>query len=505
MTSTDQDDQAKRQIDELLAQRRAKLNQWRTQGNAYPNDFIPDATSFELHAEYDEKPDAWLEQQAIEVRIAGRLMTKRVMGKASFATLQDAAGRMQIHLRRDELPELIYQEFKHFDAGDLIGAIGTLFKTKTGELTVRVRVVRLLAKALRPLPEKYHGLTDSQIRSRRRYLDLISNAASRKIFRTRSEMINQIRCFLNQRGFVEVETPMMHPIPGGAAARPFITHHNTLDMDLYLRIAPELYLKRLIVGGMERVFELNRSFRNEGMSTRHNPEFTMLEFYQAYATYEDLMALTEEMFRLLCQSIHDGSVITYQGQQLDFSAPFERLSIEQALLQYHPTLDAQNLRQPDYLEKWASERNIALPSPLTAGQGLMELFEKTIEHQLRGPVFITGFPTEVSPLARRHPDDPFLSERFELFIAGREIANGFSELNDPEDQAQRFREQLARREAGDEEAMAFDSDYIEALEYGMPPTAGEGIGIDRLAMLLTDSASIRDVILFPLLRPDERY
>ncbi|MEW6354209.1 MAG: lysine--tRNA ligase [Pseudomonadota bacterium] len=486
----------------IVELRREKLAELRARGNAFPNDFRRDALAADLHRAYGALDNAALEAQPRRVRVAGRMMAKRVMGKASFTHVQDMSGQIQLFVQRDALPADVYEEFKKWDIGDIIGAAGTLFKTKTGELSVRVDNIRLLTKSLRPLPEKFHGLTDHELRYRQRYLDLIMNDDARQIFYTRSRIIAFIRQFLIERNFLEVETPMMHSIPGGATARPFKTHHNALGMDMYLRIAPELYLKRLVVGGFERVFEINRSFRNEGLSTRHNPEFTMLEFYQAYADYRDVMDLTEEMLRAASQHVLGATRIRYQGEEYDFGKPFARMTLQEAILKFNPHLSAADL------ETLAAARAAAarLRVPLKDGYGLgkiwLELFEKTAEHRLKDPTFITAFPTEVSPLARCNDENPWFTDRFELFVGGREIANGFSELNDPEDQAERFRKQAQEKDAGDDEAMHYDADYIRALEHGMPPTAGEGIGIDRLVMLFTDSPSIRDVLLFPHMRPE---
>ncbi len=488
----------------LIAQRREKLAQIRERGNAFPNDFRRNVVAGELHAEYGEKSAEELEELAVRVQVAGRLMSRRVMGKASFAHLQDMSGRIQLFIQRDSLPEGYYNNIfkKELDVGDIIGAEGQLFKTKTGELSVRCDKLALLTKSLRPLPEKFHGLTDQEQRYRQRYLDLIMSESSRDTFRTRTRMIQYIRDYLNQRNFMEVETPMMQAIPGGATARPFVTHHNALDMELFLRIAPELYLKRLVVGGFERVYEINRNFRNEGLSTRHNPEFTMLEFYQAYADYNDLMDLTEDMLRGLARNILGDTVIQYQGESYDFGRPFSRMSVRESILHFNPDI------RPEQLDDLEQARALAdsLDIPLKPGYGLgkvqIEIFEKTVEHRLMNPTFITAYPTEVSPLARRNDEDPFVTDRFEFFVGGREIANGFSELNDAEDQAERFRMQVEEKEAGDDEAMHFDADYVRALEHGLPPTAGEGIGIDRLVMLFTDSPSIRDVLLFPHMRAE---
>ena len=485
-----------------IEQRRLKLAELRRQGNAFPNDFRRDALAGDLHARHGAIDTAALDAAAQRVRVAGRIMTRRIMGKASFTHIQDMSGRIQLYVTRDAIGEASYEEFKKWDIGDIVGADGVLFKTKTGELSIKVEGVRLLTKALRPLPEKFHGLVDQEARYRQRYLDLITNDATRATFRLRSAIINFMRQFLNQRDFLEVETPMMQAIPGGAAARPFVTHHNALDMKLYLRVAPELYLKRLVVGGFERVYEINRNFRNEGLSTRHNPEFTMLEFYQAYADYHDLMNLTEEMLRQLARQVLGDTRVTYQGETYDFGQPFERLSLKDAILKYNPGVSAADIGTMTGARALAAQLKLDVKPGYGLGKVQYEIFEKTVEDKLRNPTFITAFPTEVSPLARRNDDDPEVTDRFELFVGGREIANGFSELNDAEDQAERFRRQVAEKEAGDEEAMHFDADYVRALEHGLPPTAGEGIGIDRLVMLLTDSPSIRDVLLFPHMRPE---
>ena len=486
---------------EQIALRRAKLKRLREQGNAFPVDFRRNVMAGELHAEYGDKDNAELEANPRRVKVAGRMMRRRIMGKASFAHLQDMSGQIQLYIQRDVVSPEVYQAFKDWDLGDIIGAEGVLFKTRTGELSVKVEQIRLLTKALRPLPDKYHGLVDQELRYRQRYLDLIMNEVSRQTFRIRTAIIDYIRRFLIDRGFLEVETPMMQLLPGGAAARPFKTYHNALDIPLYLRIAPELYLKRLVVGGFEKVFEINRNFRNEGLSTRHNPEFTMLEFYEAYADYNDLMDLTEEMLRGLARHVKGGTVIHYQGRDYDFAKPFRRLTLKEAILAHNPDIQAAQLEDLESLRGLARRLEIPLKDSYGPGKIQLEIFEKTVEEQLADPTFITAYPTEVSPLARRNDQDPSITDRFELFIGGREIANGFTELNDAEDQAERLRRQLAEREAGDEEAMHFDADYIRALEHGMPPTAGEGIGIDRLVMLFTDAPSIRDVLLFPHMRP----
>jgi lysyl-tRNA synthetase class 2 len=493
-TEAEQDEHA------LIAQRRAKLAALREQGIAFPIDFRRNVMAGELHAEYGDKDNAYLEANPRRVSVAGRMMAKRVMGKASFAQLLDMSGRIQLFVQRDALPRGVYESFKTWDIGDILGGEGVLFRTKTGELSVKVDKLRLLTKSLRPLPEKFHGLADQETRYRQRYLDLIMNDVSRDIFRMRTAIIHFIRDFLNTRGFLEVETPMMQVIPGGATARPFTTYHNALDMDLFLRIAPELYLKRLVVGGFERVYEINRNFRNDGLSTRHNPEFTMLEFYEAYADYCDLMDLTENLLRGMAQRILGTTTVSYQGESYDFGQPFRRMTVKESILHFNPGLTAPDIDDLERARRTAEKLAIPLKDGYGLGKIQIEIFEKTVEHRLKDPTFITAYPTEVSPLARRNDADPFVTDRFEFFVGGREIANGFSELNDAEDQAERFRKQLEEKEAGDEEAMHFDEDYIVALEHGLPPTAGEGIGIDRLVMLFTDSPSIRDVLLFPHMR-----
>ncbi|HYN79590.1 MAG TPA: lysine--tRNA ligase [Lamprocystis sp. (in: g-proteobacteria)] len=493
-----------RDDNKLIAQRREKLTHLRAQGPAFPNDFRRDALAADLLARYGDWTAEALAEAAVRVTTAGRLMSRRVMGKASFSHLQDMSGRIQLFVQRDTLGEDAYAAYKRdLDIGDIVGSTGTLFLTKTGELSVRCDALRLLTKALRPLPEKWHGLADQETRYRQRYVDLIVNEGTRNAFRTRIAIIAYIRDYLNSRAFLEVETPMMHVIPGGAVARPFVTHHNALDMKLFLRIAPELYLKRLLVGGFERVYEINRNFRNEGLSTRHNPEFTMLEFYQAYADYRDLMDLTEDLLRGMAQSVLGTTVFDYQGTRFDFGQPFERLTVREAVLRFNPTLTAADIDDLDVARRSAVAMGIHAKPDWGLGRVHIEIFEQTGEHQLINPTFITEYPTEVSPLARSNDQNPLVTDRFEFFIGGREIANGFSELNDPEDQAERFRHQVAQKDAGDEEAMYYDADYIRALEFGLPPTAGEGIGIDRLVMLFTDSPSIRDVLLFPHMRPED--
>lgn len=486
---------------EQIALRKHKLAELKQKGKAFPNSFKRENLAEDLHTKYQALTPEQLQETNIAIKLAGRMMTRRIMGKASFAHLQDMSGRIQIYVRQGDLPEEQYAAFKEFDLGDILGVEGVLFKTKTGELSIKVHRLELLTKALRPLPDKFHGLTDVEARYRQRYLDILSNEASRKIFVVRSKTIECIRQFLCARGYLEVETPMMQIIPGGAAARPFVTYHNALDLELYLRIAPELYLKRLVVGGFEKVFEINRNFRNEGISTRHNPEFTMLEFYQAYADYHELMDLTEELLKTIAEEVLGSTLITYQGQQFDFAKPFRRMTLVESLLHYNPGMTIEDMSSIEKARAYAKRVDIALPEEYGLGKIHFELFEKTVEKNLIEPTFITAFPIEVSPLARKNDHDPFIADRFEFFVGGRELANGFSELNDSEDQALRFQEQASARALGDVEAMYYDEDYITALEYGLPPTAGEGIGIDRLIMLLTDSPSIRDVILFPLLRP----
>jgi lysyl-tRNA synthetase class 2 len=496
MSELEQDEQ------EQIKQRREKLNTIREEGIAFPTDFRRNVVAGEVLAEYGEKTEEELLAEPIRVKIAGRMMTRRIMGKASFCHLQDMSGQIQVYVARDNLPEGVYNDqFKKWDIGDIIGAEGVLFKTKVGELSVKVDNIRLLTKALRPLPEKFHGIADQEIKYRQRYLDLIMSDEARKTFVMRSNIVNYSREFLTRRNFLEVETPMMQVIPGGATARPFTTFHNALDMELYLRIAPELYLKRLVVGGFERVFEINRNFRNEGLSTRHNPEFTMLEFYQAYAEYGDLMDLTEAMLRGIAEDIVGQTCIEYQGEHYDFGQPFARMTVLESILHFNPELSAADLQSREAAAKVAESLKIPFKDSYGLGKIQIEIFEKTVEHRLMNPTFITAYPVEVSPLARRNDQDPHVTDRFEFFVGGREIANGFTELNDAEDQAERFRKQVQEKEAGDNEAMHYDADYITALEHGMPPTAGEGIGIDRLVMLFTNAPSIRDVLLFPHMRP----
>ena len=502
--SQDQQPTAPAAIDEnhLIAERREKLAQWRATGKAFPNDFSRENMAGCLDELYATKTREELEATPIEVKVAGRIMLKRVMGKASFATIQDVSGRIQIFVSNDGVGEEIHKGFKHWDIGDIVGVTGTLFKTKTDELTVHCNEIRLLTKSLRPLPEKFHGLTDVEQKYRQRYLDLIMSEQTRFTFVARSRMVQSIRNYMIHHGFLEVETPMMHPIPGGAAAKPFKTHHNALDMELFLRIAPELYLKRLVVGGFEKVFEVNRNFRNEGLSPRHNPEFTMMEFYEAYTEYRKLMDFTEGLLRHSAREALGTEVFQYQGRELDLSKPFARLTIVGAINQYHPGYSFEQLNDIDWLKQKLKEYKFDVKPHMGLGTLQLALFEETTEAELWEPTFIVDYPAEVSPLARRNDANPEITERFELFIVGREIANGFSELNDAEDQAARFHEQARAKEAGDEEAMFYDADFIRALEYGLPPTGGCGIGIDRLVMLLTDSPSIRDVILFPQMRAE---
>jgi len=486
----------------LIAERRGKLNLLREGGNAYPNDFRRNALAGQLHQTFESHEDETLREEHVKVSVSGRMMRKNVMGKASFVGVQDRSGVIQLRLERDRLPEGVYQAFKKWDVGDIVGATGELFRTQKGELTVLADEVSLLTKALRPLPEKWHGLSDQETRYRQRYVDLIINESSRDVFKKRSEIVTYMRSFLEAADFLEVETPMLQTTPGGANARPFKTHHNALDMQLYLRIAPELNLKRLIVGGFDRVYEINRNFRNEGVSTQHNPEFTMMEAYRAYADYTDWMDMTEAMLHGMSEAILGSTLIKYQGEEFDFGKPFKRMTVAEAIKTYNPDFDMSKIRDRDYLVEYCKKIDVHVQDNYGAGKLQIEIFDATGEENLREPTFITQYPTEVSPLSRKNDDDPFVADRFEFFVAGREIANGFSELNDPEDQAERFRAQVENAAAGDEEAMSYDHDYIRALEYGMPPTTGIGIGIDRLVMLFTDSASIRDVLLFPHMRPE---
>ncbi len=489
---------------QIIAERRAKLARLREAGPAFPNDARPADRAGPLLAAHEALSREALEQAAVRVSIAGRLMLKRVQGKASFGTVQDATGRLQLWMNDEGVGPAAHEAFKHWDLGDIVAAEGVLFKTMKGELSVRCSAVRLLAKSLRPLPDKFHGLHDQETRYRQRYVDLIVNPETRRTFVARSRALAAIRSFMTGHGFLEVETPMLHPIPGGAAARPFITHHNALSQDMYLRIAPELYLKRLIVGGFERVFEVNRNFRNEGLSPRHNPEFTMMEFYAAYTDYRWLMDFTEQVIRDCAQAAAGTTALSYQGRELDLGQPFQRLTIAQAIVQYAPRYQDAPLHDPAWLRAELRRLGMNLDDArhrhAGAGALALALFEEVAESQLWQPTFIIDYPVEVSPLARESDTRPGITERFELFITGREIANGFSELNDAEDQAARFQAQVQAKEAGDEEAMFYDADFVRALEYGMPPTGGCGIGIDRLVMLLTDSPNIRDVILFPALK-----
>ena len=499
---TEQEHQTAVDENHVIAERREKLKAIREKGVAFPNDFKPADTAAALHAAYDDLDAEALEARDVKVKIAGRMMLKRVMGKASFATVQDMSGRIQLFIARDNIGEDVYDAFKKWDLGDILAAEGSLFKTRTGELSVKVEVLRLLTKSLRPLPEKFHGLSDQEMKYRQRYVDLIVSEETRQTFIARSKIVAAIRGFMLDNAFLEVETPMLHPIPGGAAAKPFITHHNALDMQMYMRIAPELYLKRLVVGGFERVFEINRNFRNEGLSVRHNPEFTMMEFYAAYTDYKWLMDYTEQCIRTAAIAAHGTAVVEYQGREIDFSKPFQRLTIVGAIQKYAPQYNETQLNDAAFLRSELKKFGVEAFAHAGIGALQLALFEETAEAQLWEPTYIIDYPVEVSPLARASDSDPQITERFELFITGREIANGFSELNDAEDQAARFHAQVAAKEAGDDEAMYYDADFIRALEYGMPPTGGCGIGIDRLVMLLTDSPSIRDVILFPHMRPE---
>jgi lysyl-tRNA synthetase class 2 len=485
----------------LISERRMKLAKLRERGIAYPNGFRRNALAADLLNAYAAKSAAFFEGEQVRVSVAGRMRAKRVMGKASFAKLEDGSGAIQLFLQQQALGET-YDEFKTWDVGDIVGAEGVLFRTKTDELSVRADRITLIAKSLRPLPDKWHGIADTEMRYRRRYVDLIVNEESRRVFAMRSAIVRYLRAFLDARGYLEVETPMLHPIPGGAAARPFKTHHNALDVDMYLRIAPELYLKRLTVGGFERVYEINRNFRNEGVSTQHNPEFTMLELYQAYADYRDLMEMIETLFQGLADALAGTRKITYQGTEIDLSKSFARMTIEEILLANNRDLDPMSLRDVTYLHRVCDAMKIPYKRTDGAGKLQIELFEKTGEHTLIQPTFAYAYPAEVSPLSRRNDADPFITDRWEFFIGGRELANGFSELNDPEDQAQRFRDQVERKASGDEEAMYYDADYVRALEYGMPPAAGLGLGVDRTVMLFADAPSIRDVLLFPHMRPE---
>jgi len=490
------------ELSELLLQRRRKLDAlWEAGINPYPNDYRPAHTSADIFSEYGGKET--IEDDPRVFTVAGRIIARRSFGKAAFIQLQDRKGRVQLYVKKDAVGDDAYSDFESFDIGDIVGATGIPFRTKTGELSLHVTAIRLLTKSLLPLPEKFHGLTDVETRYRQRYVDLIVNPEARDVFLKRSRIINLIRAFMNSRDFLEVETPMMQPIPGGATARPFVTHHNALDMQLFMRIAPELYLKRLVVGGFERVFEINRNFRNEGISIRHNPEFTMMEFYQAYATFEDLMDFTEELLCHVARELFGSLEFFYQGEPVSFQRPWRRLTVKEAILEYGD-IDARSLADRDLTYAYAQKLGLDLTPDIGYGKLITEIFEEVAETKLIQPTFITAYPTEVSPLSRKNDHDPDIVDRFELFCVGREMANAFSELNDPRDQKQRFLAQVAEKAKGDEEAHYMDEDYIRALEYGMPPTAGEGIGIDRLVMLLTDSPSIRDVILFPQLRKETK-
>ena len=503
---TDQTTPAQTPADEnfLIAERRAKLTALRGEGIAFPNDFKRADYAGDLQAAYADR-DAWtaeaLEAKAHKVAVAGRILLKRVMGKASFVQVQDESGRVQLFLQANALGET-YDAFKGWDVGDIVAAEGVVTRTKTGELSVKAESLRLLTKALRPLPDKFHGLADVEQRYRQRYVDLVVNPEARDVFVKRSKIIREMRAWLDARRFLEVETPMMHYIPGGATAKPFVTHHNALDLQLYLRVAPELYLKRLVVGGMERVYEINRNFRNEGVSTRHNPEFTMLELYEAYATYTEIMDLTEGVIRDVARTVLGTTEVEWDGNTVDLAPTFRRWSMTDAVLEHNPDISRADLRDLEKMRAHCARLKIPVKASYGWGKLLLEVFEKTVEHTLIQPTFITDHPVEVSPLARANDHDPELTDRFELFIGGKELANGFSELNDPEDQTARFQAQVEAKAGGDDEAMHFDADYIRALEVGMPPTGGLGIGIDRLVMLLTGSSSIRDVLLFPYMRPE---
>jgi len=488
---------------EQIRQRREKLREWREKGGAYPNDFRRSALADDLHDQYGDQDKETLEEVNAEVSVAGRLMSRRVHGKSSFAQVQDMSGRIQLFVQRDSLPEGFYNaEFKKFDIGDIIGAKGQVFKTKTGELSIRVDHIILLSKSVRPFPEKYHGLSDQETRYRQRYVDLVVTEQTRDTFRIRSQAIEYMRRFFIDQGYLEIESPMMLSIPGGAAARPFITYHHAFGADLYLRIAQELFLKRVMVGGFEKVFELNRVFRNEGVSTRHNPEFTMLEYNEAYVDYNDYMDLTEELLRGLVTHIHGSAKLTYQEVEIDFEQSFERLPMFDAVVKYNDDISAEALSELSSAVEIAKAHKIETDGK-SLGELWLDLFEETVEEKLIQPTYIIGYPFEVSPLSRRNSENPSITDRFELFVAGRELVNGFSEVNDPEYQAEQFQRQVDNKDAGDDEAMHYDADYIRALEYGLPPNAGGGIGVDRLIMLLTDSASIRDVLLFPYMRPEQ--
>ena len=484
----------------LIKERRSKLSSLRESGFNFPKPIPIDSYCIDLNNKHEESSKEDLESLNKEVTIAGRMMAKRIMGKSSFSKIKDGTSSIQIFINSKNVSEELYEQFKTYDVGDILWVKGTLFKTKTDELTINANEIVLLTKSLRPLPEKYHGLTDTETRYRKRYLDLIMSDESRDVFENRSKIITTIRRYLNEQEILEVETPMMQPIPGGAIARPFVTHHNTLDKDFYLRIAPELYLKRLVVGGMHRVYEINRSFRNEGVSTQHNPEFTMLELYLAFASYEEIMTLVEEMVIEISKDLYGSTTITYQDKEYDLSGPYKRITLEESVMEFNPDMNREKLRDQQYLLGVCKKLKIKNSKDMPAGKLLLEIFEKTVEEHLIEPTFITAYPKDVSPLSRANDDDPWLVDRFEFFIAGRELANGFHELNDPDDQSQRFKDQVKERDSGDDEAMVYDEDYIEALEYGMPPTSGLGVGIDRLTMIFTDKPSIRDVLLFPHMR-----
>ena len=488
---------------ELLALRRAKLDDLRSKGNAFPNNFKRNALAADLHSSYDSFKASELDKEKVAVSVAGRIMLQRIMGKASFITLQDLSGQIQVYIKSDNVDEETYKEFKKWDLGDVVGIKGKLFKTKTNELTVEAESIFLLTKSLRPLPEKHVGLVDTEQRYRKRYLDLLTNEESLMVFKTRSKLISEIRNIFHEEGYLEVETPMMQPVPGGAAARPFVTHHNALNMDLYLRVAPELYLKRLVIGGLERVFEINRNFRNEGLSTKHNPEFTMLEYYTAYADYKDQMDFMQTLLNTLAKRVLGKSVIETEGNKYDLSKPFERMTLIESIVKYLG-VDKGKLEDRKELEKIAKKLNVEKIKDVSNGKLLVEIFEKGVEDKLDQPTFIEGYPKDVSPLSRTQDEDSNYVERFELFIGGTEIANGFSELNDPDEQSERFKQQVEQRASGDQEAMEFDEDYVEALEYGLPPCAGVGVGIDRLVMLFTGRSSIKDVLLFPQLKPKRK-
>ncbi|MDY6322014.1 MAG: lysine--tRNA ligase [Succinivibrio sp.] len=497
-------------LNNVMQERRDKLNALREQGQAYPNDFRRDATSGDVREKCGEKDAETLESEKQEFALAGRLMTRRIMGKASFATIQDMDGKIQIYVSRDDLPEGVYQNlFKKLDLGDIIAVTGFAFKTRTGELTLHAKSLRLLVKALRPLPEKFKGLTDQEARCRQRYLDLIANESSRRTFKLRTQIVSFIRRYMDSHRFMEVETPMMHTIPGGANARPFITHHNALDIDMYLRIAPELYLKRLVVGGFERVYEINRNFRNEGIDVRHNPEFTMMEFYMAYHDYHDLIDFTEDLYKKMALEVLGTTKLHYgkegePGLDLDFAKPFDRLTMKESIVKYGPGITMEDLEDEARAKAWCEKLHCDMLPGWKLGNYIAALFDALVEEHLQQPTFITSYPAEISPLARRNDQDPAFTDRFEFFIGGREMGNGFSELNDPDDQAARFAAQAEAKKHGDDEAMYYDSDYITALQHGLPPTAGEGIGIDRTVMLFTNCHTIRDVILFPTLRPNDQ-